>query len=54
MSGLLGGREQGCLGGGGIRLSSNWRGAKKRAAEAMTVLESDSDSDLNADPGGEE
>ena len=29
-------------------------GAKKRAAEAATVLESESDSESNADPGVEE
>ena len=29
-------------------------GAKKRAAEAATVLESESDLELNAEPGGEE
>ena len=28
--------------------------AKKRAAEAATVLESESDSESNVDPGGEE
>ena len=29
-------------------------GSKKRAAEVATVLESESDSEFNADPGGEE
>ena len=46
----------------GERVSRQWwdqdgtdlEGAKKRDAEAATVLESDSDSDSNADPGGEE
>ena len=46
----------------GARVSRWWweqacidlEGVKKRATEAATVLESESDSESNADPGGEE
>ena len=56
MSVPLGGIERGCLGGGGSRLASTWRGAKNMVAEAATVLELElePDSGLNVDPGREE
>ena len=45
-----------------MRVSRRWweqasidlEGAKKRAEDVVTVLESESESDSNADPGGEE